>query len=172
MARRSAILAVLIVQALCTLFFLSDILSSYVSLWPGPMTWKMRELMEVAAALGLLIGVVMGIVLFWRTVQERNLAQARLRQASGAFMDLLAERFADWGLTPAERDVALFAIKGMSTAEIAALRATSEGTVKAQTHAIYRKAGVTGRPQLLSLFIDDLMRDDDALRHPAVQSVA
>ena len=44
--------------------------------------------------------------------------------------------------------------------EIAGLRNTSEGTVKAQTNAIYRKAGVTGRPQLLSLFIEDLMRDD------------
>ena len=32
--------------------------------------------------------------------------------------------------------------------------------MKAQTNAIYRKAGVSGRPQLLSLFIDDLMRDD------------
>ena len=50
--------------------------------------------------------------------------------------------------------MALFAIKGMSTAEIARLRTTSEGTVKAQTAAIYRKAGVSGRPQLLSLFIE------------------
>ena len=48
----------------------------------------------------------------------------------------------------------------MSTAEIGVLRQTSEGTVKAQTNAIYRKAGVTGRPQLLSVFIEDLMRDD------------
>ena len=75
-------------------------------------------------------------------------------------MDVLAERFDEWGLTKAEKDVALFAIKGMSTAEIAGLRATSEGTIKAQTNAIYRKAGVTGRPQLLSLFIEDLMRDE------------
>jgi hypothetical protein len=29
--------------------------------------------------------------------------------------------------------------------------------VKAQTNAIYRKAGVSGRPQLLSLFVDELM---------------
>ena len=34
-------------------------------------------------------------------------------------MEVLEERFTDWGLTPAERDVALFAIKGMSTQEIA-----------------------------------------------------
>ncbi|SIO31812.1 regulatory protein, luxR family [Vannielia litorea] len=60
-------------------------------------------------------------------------------------------------LTPAERDVALFAMKGVSTAEIAVLRNTSEGTVKARTAAIYRKAGVTGRPQLMSHFIEDLM---------------
>jgi hypothetical protein len=33
--------------------------------------------------------------------------------------------------------------------------------VKAQTNAIYRKAGVTGRSQLLSLFIDEMMRDAD-----------
>ena len=96
-----------------------------------------------------------------------------MRRASGAFMDLLAERFEEWGLTPAEKDVALFAIKGLSTAEIGVLRATSEGTVKAQTNAIYRKAGVTGRSQLLSLFIDDLMRDDKGgLRLPPAQSSA
>ena len=53
--------------------------------------------------------------------------------------------------------MALFAIKGMSVPEIARLRQTSEGTVKAQTAAIYRKAGVSGRPQLLSLFIEDMM---------------
>jgi DNA-binding CsgD family transcriptional regulator len=82
-------------------------------------------------------------------------------------MDLLEERFVEWGLTPSERDVALFAIKGLSTAEIATLRSTSEGTVKAQTNAIYRKAGVSGRSQLLSLFIDDLMRDDGAVRQAA-----
>ncbi|MBL9053073.1 MAG: helix-turn-helix transcriptional regulator, partial [Tabrizicola sp.] len=97
----------------------------------------------------------------------RHRAEERLRRASGAFAELLQERFAEWGLTASERDVALFAIKGMSTAEIAGLRSTSEGTVKAQTNAIYRKAGVSGRSQLLSLFIDDLMREDGAVRSAA-----
>jgi DNA-binding CsgD family transcriptional regulator len=97
-------------------------------------------------------------------MRARNRAEESLRRASGDFMELLAERFTEWGLTPAERDVALFAIKGLSTAEIASLRTTSEGTVKAQTNAIYRKAGVSGRSQLLSLFIEDLMRDDLGLR--------
>ena len=46
-----------------------------------------------------------------------------------------------------------------ATSEIASLRDTSEGTVKAQTNAIFRKADVSGRPQLLSHFIDDLISD-------------
>ena len=83
--------------------------------------------------------------------------ESRLREVSGAFAELLAERFEQWGLTPSERDVAWFTIKGLSIAEIARLRGTSEGTVKAHSNAIYRKAGVSGRTQLLSLFIEDLM---------------
>ncbi len=120
--------------------------------------------MEIGAAVGLVLGLVLGALALRQAFREKQAVEERLRRASAAFMDLLEERFAEWGLTAAERDVALFAIKGMSTAEIAQLRTTSEGTVKAQTNAIYRKAGVSGRPQLLSLFIDDLMREDGAIR--------
>ena len=56
--------------------------------------------------------------------------------------------------------MALFTIKGLSIQEIAALRNTSEGTVKAQSNAIYRKSGVSGRAQLLSLFLDTLLAED------------
>ncbi|MBU9699023.1 helix-turn-helix transcriptional regulator [Rhodobacteraceae bacterium HSP-20] len=160
MTGRWVIAAVLVVQALCAVFFVSDILSSLLGIYTRPLAWEIRELLEILAATGLILGLLLGAVMFQRIMRERNVAQERLRRASGAFMDLLEERFTEWALTPAERDVALFAIKGLSTSEIATLRATSEGTVKAQTNAIYRKAGVSGRPQLLSLFIDDLMRDD------------
>lgn len=169
MKRAAPIIAIFVVQALCAFFFVSDILSSVLGFQTTPLSWEMRELLEIGAAIGLVLGVVLGGLMLRRTLRERNRAEERLRRATGAFMDILEERFAEWGLTPSERDVALFAIKGMSTAEIAALRTTSEGTVKAQTNAIYRKAGVTGRPQLLSLFIDDLMRDDGAIR-PAKSS--
>ncbi len=121
------------------------------------MAWETRELMEMGAAVGLVIGVVLGAILLVRTFIRNRAVEDRLRQVSGAFAALLEERFTSWGLTRSERDVAWFSIKGLSIAEIARLRGTSEGTIKAHSNAIYRKAGVNGRTQLLSLFIDDLM---------------
>lgn len=164
MKRAAPYIAILLVQALCAFFFVADILSSVVGIRSTPISWEMREALEIGAAVGLVLGVVVGGFMLRQALRDRHRAEEQLRRASGAFADLLRERFEEWGLTPSEKDVALFAIKGMSTAEIAQLRSTSEGTVKAQTNAIYRKAGVTGRPQLLSLFIEDLMRDDGTIR--------
>ena len=128
-----------------------------IGLRRAPMAWETRELIEIGAAVGLVLGVVLGALLLARTLLRNRAVESRLRQVSGAFAELLEERFAPWGLTRSERDVAWFTIKGLSIAEIARLRGTSEGTVKAHSNAIYRKAGVSGRTQLLSLFIEDLM---------------
>ena len=158
------VLGVLVIQSLCAFFFVADILSSVVGFRSTPINWQFREYIEIGAALGLVIGLVLGALVLRNMLQQSRVMERQLRVASSAFMDLLQERFVAWGLTPAERDVALFAIKGLSTQDIAQLRVTSEGTVKAQTTAIYRKAGVSGRPQLLSLFIDDLMDETLPLR--------
>ncbi|MDU8942830.1 helix-turn-helix transcriptional regulator [Ovoidimarina sediminis] len=155
--RRHWLILLIAVQALCAAIFVWEILASVLGLVSAPISWQILELIEIGAAIGLILGVVLGALALRSATLRSERAEEALRVASGAFMEVLEERFDDWGLTPAERDVALFAIKGMSTQEIAALRETSEGTVKAQTNAIYRKAGVSGRPQLLSLFIDDLM---------------
>lgn len=156
--RRGVFLGALFaLQALCALFFVSDILLSVLGIYPAPISWQSREILEIGAALGLILGLGLGGAALAAALRETARTRARLRRASSAFADLLEARFTEWRLTPAERDVALFAIKGLATAEIAALRNTSEGTVKAQTAAIYRKAGVGGRGALLSLFIDDLM---------------
>ncbi len=155
--RRPLVAAILWVQVLCAVFFAAQILSALVGFPSTPIDWRLYELIEIGAALGLVLGIVMGAVAIRQANRRQRQAETALRAASGAFMEVLEERFDEWGLTPAERDVALFAIKGMSTSEIAGLRNTSEGTVKAQTNAIYRKAGVSGRPQLLSLFIEELI---------------
>lgn len=159
MKEKIGIYLLLALQVVCAGVFVSEILISVLGLSVTPIAWQLRELIELGAALGLILGVVLG-ALYLRLARKRTrAAESALRVASGAFMDLVEERFVDWRLTPAERDVALFALKGLSLSEIAELRGTSEGTVKAQTNAIYRKAGVSGRTQLLSLFMDDLMGD-------------
>ncbi|SMX31495.1 helix-turn-helix transcriptional regulator [Actibacterium lipolyticum] len=159
MKDKAVIIVILVVQAICAVFFVSDIALTVVGYRTTPISWQTREFLEVGAAVGLLLGVVLGAIALRWAMQRSDRYKQQLRVASGAFAELLQDRFDDWALTPAEKDVALFAIKGLSTHEIAAVRNTSEGTVKAQTNAIYRKAGVSGRPQLLSLFIEDLMGD-------------
>lgn len=97
---------------------------------------------------------------------RRQLALMRDRQASdaqtirmlrGAFDQVLAGRFDDWGLTPAERDVTVLILKGLGVAEIAAARQTAAGTVKAQSTAIFRKIGVRSKSELMSVVIDEFL---------------
>lgn len=154
---RYALWPLFLLQAVAALYFVSDIVLLLLGVSFAPIGWRAHEAFEIAAALALVVGLVFGAHALVLAQREAQAAQEKLRRASAAFAELLAERFAEWRLTTAERDVALFALKGMSTAEIAQLRATSEGTVKAQTASIYRKAGVTSRGQLMSLFIEDLM---------------
>jgi DNA-binding CsgD family transcriptional regulator len=71
----------------------------------------------------------------------------------GAAID---REFAKWGLTDAERDVALQLLKGLSHKEIATERHTNEGTVRQQALAIYRKAGLGGRSNLAAFFLEGL----------------
>ncbi len=151
---------VLAFQAGCALFFVSDILISVLGLPVAPLSWAFVELIEVGAAVGLIIGVAVTGLALKQSRRRTRQAEEALRRAQGAFRDVLEERFEDWSLTAAERDVAMFAIKGFSTQDIAGFRSVSEGTIKAQTNSIYRKAGVSGRPQLLSLFIDELVEND------------
>ena len=159
MKKTIALWIILAIQAVSAAFFVLEIAASLFGLPIAPFNWTFVELLEIAAAIGLILGVVVVTLALRQAQHQARRAEEALRQAKSAFRDVLDERFTDWGLTPAERDVALFAIKGFSTADIAGFREVSEGTIKAQTNAIYRKAGVTGRPQLLSLFVDELIED-------------
>ena len=147
--------AVLILQASSAVLFFVGLLSTTTGWFQ--IRWQFYEFIEITAAIGLLVGAGVSANMLRRSYRRQQQIEDQLRAASGAFMELMEDRFSEWGLTSAERDVALFSVKGMSTQEIAALRDVSEGTIKAQTNAIYRKAGVSGRSQLLSLFIDDLV---------------
>jgi DNA-binding CsgD family transcriptional regulator len=75
-------------------------------------------------------------------------------QGLGAAMD---RQFDKWGLTSAEREIALLQLKGLRHKEIAEVRKTSERTVRQQALAVYRKAGLSGRNDLAAFFLEDLL---------------
>jgi DNA-binding CsgD family transcriptional regulator len=110
---------------------------------------------------------------------DRELAETRAdaqrwsREAQDVLNGLGAaidRQFDKWGLTPAERDVALLQLKGLRHRQIAELRETSERTVRQQALAIYRKAGLTGRTDLAAFFLEDLLLP--SVRHPTHGSPA
>jgi len=115
---------------------------------------------EFVIVIALIISLIFSALELRRTMMRQRIMEQQIKVASGAFSTLLEEHFVDWALTPSERDVALLAIKGLSIAEIAGIRNTKDGTIKAQCNAIYRKAGVSSRTQLLSQFIEELMAGD------------
>ena len=69
----------------------------------------------------------------------------------------LDRQFDSWGMTAAECEVGLLILKGLSHKEIAALRATSDATVRQQAQSIYRKAGLPGKTAFTAYFLEDLL---------------
>ncbi|QFT81958.1 Bacterial regulatory protein, LuxR family [Roseovarius sp. THAF27] len=112
---------------------------------------------EVFSA-GALILAIRILVRQLRWLQARNTKQSEsLSFLRGEMDSFVHGKFDEWNLTSAERDIAMYMLKGLSIAEIAAARSTAEGTVKAQTSNIFRKTGVASRMELMSLFMDEFL---------------
>lgn len=151
--RSPALVGLILFQMACASVFIVDVVydlldaETFLSLIP-----------ELAATLGLIVGIAFEVRYLIHLLRRQETMARGLGVAAGALSDLMEGYFRDWGLTSAEQDVAAFTIKGYSIAEIAELRGSAEATVKTHLNAIYRKAGVPGRGQLVSLLIEDLMR--------------
>lgn len=148
--QRALFLAAAGLQIGCGTIFLIDILSEI-----GRPT--MHLLVEAAGILALAIGAAITLREYRRMARRNHRVERELDAVTGDFQAVVEGYFARWGLSEAERDVALLAIKGVSIADIARMRNTREGTIKAQNAAIYRKAGVSGRAELLSVFVEELI---------------
>lgn len=120
-------------------------------------SWIVHEITAIIT----LLGFIAGGVLLWQShklfLRRHQEIKRNLRMAQGEFFRMLELQFDRWGLSAAERDVALLTVKGLSVAEIARLRETSEGTVKSQNNSIYKKAKVKSRTQLLGALIEELL---------------
>ena len=81
-----------------------------------------------------------------------------LLRGLGAALD---QQFERWALSPAEKEVALLLLKGLSHKEIAAVRTITEATARQQARAVYKKAGLSGRNDLAAFFLEDLLLPTD-----------
>ncbi len=142
---------VVVLQLLATIFFLVDVAGDARAGFGSHLA------VETAAAVALLAGVVFGAVQLRWLVMRVHRDSAAVATARGALADLVCLRFAEWHLTAAEADVALFALKGCDIAQIASLRSTATGTVRAQLASVYAKAGVNSQVALMALFVEDLV---------------
>jgi DNA-binding CsgD family transcriptional regulator len=144
----------LALQSLAAVFFVADV---FEDLRAGAAPAHM--ILEILVTLALILGIVAGFVALRQTMAHLREQDQALATASGALMQVIAQQFSDWGLTAAESDVAHLALKGLDIADIATLRGTAPGTVRAQLTRIYAKAGVTGRAQFAAWFVEDLMTE-------------
>ncbi|MCF6216627.1 MAG: hypothetical protein L3J58_10695 [Emcibacter sp.] len=148
----------MILSTVCTAFFALDVFGDIVlgRDFPNENIHNIFELFVVILSLGAFIFHIRELNLFFKHHHKIN---DQMRVASGKFAEVIGALFDEWKLTPAEKDVAIFLIKGMSFSEIALARNAKEGTVKAQSNAVYRKANVKGCHELLALFLDELLSD-------------
>lgn len=154
----TGILVLLTAQIICAVFFLSNVIDDFRSYGLTALQ-DSHMLIETASAVFLWAAILFEIRLLFRLLRRNAHLEHNLSIAQAAMHDVIQAHFEAWDLTPSEQDVATFMVKGMSISEIADLRGSAEGTVKAHMHAIYRKSGTHNRGEVLSLLIDSLMED-------------
>jgi DNA-binding CsgD family transcriptional regulator len=144
----------------------ADLMSDYQHSAHAPL----HLIIEVGAGVLALVGVGLFVNHAWslheaadniaRDLQESEQEATRWRaEAQNALAGMgaaIQRQMEKWGLTEAERDVTLLLLRGLSHREIAQQRSTSEGTVRQQALAIYRKAGLAGRSSLAAFFLEGL----------------
>ncbi len=145
---------------------------------PGGMS--LPKLLLEATETALVIAAAVGISLLlgrMRAQHEEKLAlmqDLRVARAEGAGLRrqvqmhvnglgaAIERQFRDWNLTEAEREIGLLMLKGLSHREIAALRGTSEATIRQQATSTYNKSGLGGRAAFCAFFLEDLLAPTEA----------
>jgi DNA-binding CsgD family transcriptional regulator len=151
--RKAAGISILVVlQALACAFFLVDLVGDIMADGIG-----LHLVIEGMAAIALMIAVVLGALQVRGLIVAARRGETALALAQGVLADLIRLQFDEWQLTAAEADVALFALKGCDIAQIAALRGSAAGTVRAQLARVYAKAGVESQSGLIALFLEELV---------------
>lgn len=179
-----------IVRGLLPIVLLGTIVGGAIDLYlDAPDGWQSPH---VLYEIGLIGAAMLTSVALWRAWwhSRRTLAETRhmlaeraaerdawKASADAALAGLgraIDARFSAWGLTSAEREIALLLLKGHSHKQIAFNTGRSERTVRQHAVAVYQKSGLGGRAELAAFFLEDLMLPErqpvTTLRAPTAQT--
>lgn len=92
-----------------------------------------------------------------RSAAEAERWRDEARDLVRGLSQAIDDQFDRWQLSPAEKEVGLLLLKGLSHREIAQARTVTEATARQQARAVYKKAGLSGRHDLAAFFLEDLM---------------
>ncbi|MFO7262149.1 MAG: LuxR C-terminal-related transcriptional regulator [bacterium] len=93
---------------------------------------------------------------------ENDAWRKTARKALRGLGEVIAAKFDEWQLTPAEREVALLLLKGYSHKHVARLTGRSERTARQHAASVYQKAGLRNRAELAAYFLEDLILPEDS----------
>lgn len=147
------IIGLIAAQVICAVIFLTDVISDFSVM--GAMDWHLVP--EALASLALFVGIGFEGMYLMQLLQRKASLERSVDMASSALQAIIENHFDEWKLTASERDVAALMVKGLSIAEIAAVRGSAEGTVKSHLNAIYRKSKARNRAEVLSHIMDTLI---------------
>lgn len=150
--KATAMTVIVALQALAALFFAVDLAGDIAADGLGS-----HLLVEGLAVVALFVAVITGAFQVRSLVLASRQDELGVALARGAVSQLIQLRFAQWKLTSAEADVALFALKGFDVQEIADLRGSAPGTVRAQLTRVYAKSGTSSQSSLIAGFLEELV---------------
>jgi len=147
------VIAIIVAQILCAIVFVNSVLSDAFE----DVGFDWHQISAMLALIALLAGVVFEAFYLIALLQRKASLERSVGMASAALQDVIESHFTEWNLTASERDVATLMVKGLSIAEIAQIRGSAEGTVKAHLNSIYRKSKARNRAEVLSNIMDAML---------------
>jgi DNA-binding CsgD family transcriptional regulator len=159
-----SIFALILLQCFCAVFFLADVIADFEELRFGV---SPHLYVETVASFSLVAAIFFEVKFLMRLLRRKSRLERSLAIASSAVHDVIEMHFDEWKLTGAEQDIAMFLVKGFGISEIAELRGSAEGTVKAQLNSIYRKSGTRNKSEVLSVLLDSMMDGKSSQERPA-----
>ena len=149
------------IMALSALFFFQDVANDIKEHIATDTAYSFGSALhlffEILATIGLTIGLIEILTYIKELQKSDEKHELQLKHLTEDFDALVHKRFNKWDLTDAEKDIALFMLRGLSNSEIANLRKVAVGTVRVQSHRVLQKAGASSRTELMSIFMEEFM---------------